>query len=83
MRSSHLFTPQEQSVLKALQAQAFKPGIASAHAIRLALIEQGHNKRETVEAMARLVDLKVLERVRVIDDNGLFYMAYRLCHQEG
>lgn len=49
----------EICVLKALDEQAFKPGIASAHAIRQCLTAQGLDKRE------------------VVDDGGLFYMAYR------
>lgn len=74
---SSSLTPHEVCVLKALDKQAFKPSIASAHAIRQYLTALGLDKREAVEAMASLVNKNLLERVKVVDNEGLFYMAYR------
>ncbi|MBA3754919.1 MAG: hypothetical protein H0X02_01230 [Nitrosomonas sp.] len=71
------FSTYEQLVLNALDKNASKAGAASGHDIRLVLQAKGLGKREIGVTMGALVEKGVLERIKVIDDDGLFYMAYR------
>ncbi|WP_293007447.1 hypothetical protein [Nitrosomonas sp.] len=71
------FSTYEQLVLNALDKNASKIGVASGHDIRLALQAAGLGKREIGVTMGALVEKGVLERLKVIDADGLFYMAYR------
>ncbi len=71
------FSPYEQLVLNALDKNASKVGAASGHDIRLALQAAGLSKREIGVTMGTMVDNGVLERLKVTDADGLFYMAYR------
>ena len=66
------FSTYEQLVLNASKA-----GAASGHDIRLVLQAAGLGKREIGVTMGELVEKGVLERLKVIDADGLFYMAYR------
>ncbi|PTQ77627.1 hypothetical protein C8R28_10731 [Nitrosomonas ureae] len=76
MGSSYL-KAYEQLVLNALDKNASKIGVASGHDIRSALQAAGLGKREIGVTMGALVEKGVLERLKVIDSDGLFYMAYR------
>ncbi len=71
------FSTYEQLVLNALDKNASKAGAASGHDIRLVLQAAGLDKREIGVTMGALVENGVLERLKVIDADGLFYMAYR------
>ena len=71
------FSTYEQLVLNALDKNASKAGAASGHDIRLVLQAAGLDKREIGVTMGELVEKGVLERLKVIDADGLFYMAYR------
>ncbi len=71
------FSTYEQLVLNALDNNASKAGAASGHDIRLVLRDAGLGKREIGVTMGALVEKGVLERIKVIDADGLFYMAYR------
>ena len=71
------FSTYEQLVLNALDKNASGTGAASGHHIRLALQAAGMGKRDIGITMGELVDKGVLERIKVIDADGLFYMAYR------
>lgn len=67
----------ELLVLNALEQNASSTGTASGHHIRLALQAAGVGKRDIGVTMGALVEKGVLERVKVVDADGLFYMAYR------
>lgn len=67
----------ELLVLNALEQNASSTGAASGHHIRLALQAAGMGKRDIGVTMGELVEKGVLERIKVIDADGLFYMAYR------
>ena len=71
------FSTQEQLVLNALDNNASKTGAASGHSIRQTLLAEGLGKREIGMTLGALVENGVLERLKVVDANGLFYMAYR------
>lgn len=71
------FSTYEQLVLNALDKNASKAGAASGHDIRLVLQTAGLGKREISVTMGALVEKGVLERLKVIDVDGLFYIAYR------
>ncbi len=71
------FSTYEQLVFNALDKNASKAGAASGHDIRLVLQAAGLDKREIGVTMGALVENGVLERLKVIDADGLFYMAYR------
>lgn len=51
--------------------------VASGHDIRLQLLNDGLDKRTIAVTLGELVERKLLERVRVNEPSGLFYMAYR------
>lgn len=70
-------TVNEQLVLKALATHASGSGAASGHHIRQELLKAGLGKKEIGEMMGGLVARAVLERVKVVDADGMFYMAYR------
>ncbi|MFY9178375.1 MAG: hypothetical protein WAO12_01185 [Venatoribacter sp.] len=76
--NSHVgLSPSESLVLAALLANLGEQGFISGHHLRLALLEQGLSKREIGTTLGSLVSRKVLERVKITDSDGLFYMAYR------
>lgn len=66
-----------QSILTALEKHASSTGVAAGHHIRQELLAAGFNKKETVHGMSVLVEQGVLERVKVVDAEGMFYMGYR------
>ena len=68
----------ETAALAAL-ARNKTPGCdyASGHDIRQQMLRDGYSKAEAVHALRALVDRGRLERVRVNDADGFFYMAYR------
>ncbi len=70
-------SPTELLVLDALARHASKTGTASGHDIRLALLSAGLGKKEIGVTVGRLVEKGVLERLKVTDANGFFYMGYR------
>lgn len=71
------FSADEQQVLAALDQQASSTGAAAGHHVRMVLQASGMGKREIGAAVAKLVEKGVLERIKVTDADGLFYMAYR------
>jgi len=50
---------------------------ASGHDIRTQLLNDGLDKRTIAVTLGELVEKKLLERVRINESSGLFYMAYR------
>lgn len=50
---------------------------ASGHDIRVQLLNDGLDKRTIAVTLGELVERKLLERVRINEPSGLFYMAYR------
>src|SRR5690554_7924756 len=75
-------TTNEQLVLQALATHASGSGAASGHHIRQELLKAGLGKKEIGEMMGSLVERAVLERLKVVDADGLFYMAYRRVQQK-
>lgn len=71
------FSTNELLVLKALAQHASETGAASGHDIRLALLAGGLSKKDIGVTLGGLVERGVLERLKVVDAEGLFYMAYR------
>ncbi|HTN32709.1 MAG TPA: hypothetical protein VL091_01750 [Marinobacter sp.] len=67
----------EQLVLDALAKHASSTGTASGHDIRLALLSAGLGKKEIGITVGGLVEKGVLERLKVTDVDGFFYMGYR------
>ena len=68
----------ERVVLNVLDGKA--PGeceVVAGHDIREQLLALGHAKREVVLAMGSLVERGVIERLKVVDEDGLFYTGYR------
>lgn len=51
---------------------------ASGHDIREYLLKQGMDKRVIAETLGELVELNVLERVKITERSGMFYTAYRV-----
>lgn len=76
MLSEH-FSNHEQLIFNALAKHASSTGTASGHHIRKELLAAGLNKKEIGHSMGALVEKGLLERVKVIDTDGMFYMAYR------
>jgi NAD(P)H-hydrate repair Nnr-like enzyme with NAD(P)H-hydrate dehydratase domain len=75
------FSTNEILVLDALAKHASGTGTASGHDIRLVLLAAGLGKKEIGMIMGELVTKGVLERVKVVDADGFFYMAYRRTRQ--
>lgn len=71
------FSTNELLVLNALVKYAAKSGAASGHDIRLALLAGGLGKKDIGVTLGGLVEKGVLERLKVVDVDGYFYMAYR------
>ena len=71
------FSTHEQLIFNALAKHASSTGTASGHHIRKELLAAGLNKKEIGHSMGALVEKGLLERVKVIDTAGMFYMAYR------
>lgn len=71
------FSATEQLVLDAVAKHASQAGTASGHQVRLTLLAAGLGKKDIGVTVNRLVDKGALERVRVVDAEGFFYMAYR------
>lgn len=71
------FSSHEQLIFNALDKHASSTGVASGHHIRKELLAAGLGKKEIGYSMGALVEKGLLERVKVIDADGMFYMAYR------
>lgn len=71
------FSSHEQLIFNALDKHASNTGVASGHHIRKELLAAGLGKKEIGHSMGALVEKGLLERVKVIDADGMFYMAYR------
>lgn len=71
------FSTHEQLIFNALDKYASSTGVASGHHIRKELLAAGLNKKEIGHSMGALVAKGILERVKVVDADGMFYMAYR------
>lgn len=67
----------EHLVLDVIAKHASAAGTASGHQVRLALLAAGLGKRDVGVAVNSLVGRGLLERVKVVDAEGFFYMAYR------
>lgn len=71
------FSSHEQLIFNALDKHTSSTGVASGHHIRKELLAAGLGKKEIGYSMGALVEKGLLERVKVIDADGMFYMAYR------
>ncbi len=76
----------QQHVLPAVQRQVYDTvtrlctpptQAASGHDIRIQLLNDGLDKRTVAVTLGELVEMQLLERVRINEPSGLFYMAYR------
>lgn len=71
-------TQHEAAILSALDECAPRAGEAvSGHAIRERVLNRGFAKRDVVLAMGALVERGVIERMKVVDQDGFFYTGYR------
>jgi hypothetical protein len=77
MMSTASFSTSERLVLNAVARHASAAGSASAHQVRIDLLAAGLGKKDIGVTVASLVEKGVLARVKMIDADGLFYMAYR------
>lgn len=71
------FSTHEQLIFNALDKHASSTGAAAGHHIRKELLAAGVGKKEIGFSMGALVEKGLLERVKVVDADGMFYMAYR------
>ena len=67
----------QQLIFNALKKHASSTGVASGHHIRQELLAAGLGKKEIGQSMGELVEQGLLERVKIVDADGMFYMAYR------
>lgn len=71
-------TMAEHCVLEQVQRLSSVQGFVSGHHLRLALLALGLDKKTIGQTLGELVAKNQLERLKVTDAEGLFYMAYRL-----
>lgn len=78
MESAPELTPVQERVLAVVDACMLATTRAAAgHDVRVQLLGAGMGKREIAFTLGELVARGVLERVKIVEQSGLFYTAYR------
>lgn len=73
----------DEDVLALLGGELGQGGVVSAHDLRLALRARQHDKTAIALVFSRLVEQGLIERVKITDADGYFYMAYRQTTLQG
>lgn len=74
-------SPSELALLAKVQNALGEQAYISGHHLRLALLAQGLDKKIIGFGLGALVEKQQLERVKITDPDGQFYLAYRLKSQ--